>query len=343
MAFSSRYAHNGLDIGVPQTPWMEGERVVQSVATGHGFTVCPITPTEDTASIGQGQPEVSTDGNLTNMLVFKGIKQLRLEYLFAAECSSPLEDGLASTGDTHSQRIVDSYCSATGVASAQLELNIARNATRKEIRAAYIKKAKLYHPDLNPSANAAARFKEVQEAYNTLYDRDKRQAYDASHAFGSSPFGGTGRRSAHQSNTAGRSSAQYTYHDTSQSFEEQFRAEAEQLRRQWQEMETDKLRRGAEKFKSTFNDSGFPGGIRFVHFFNFVPPYTLRYFLFLIRKLVPVILLPLSFIMLFASEIMTSMARKSAKMHIVYDSYGRAYTYDAYGRRCRIPEFDRRH
>eukprot|EP00371_Babesia_bovis_P002341 XP_001610988.1 DnaJ domain containing protein [Babesia bovis T2Bo] len=118
-------------------------------------------------------------------------------------------------------------------------LDIAKNATRQDIRAAYIKKAKLYHPDLNPSANAAARFKEVQEAYNTLYDRDKRQAYDASHAFGKSSFSNTGRRTAQQT---GGSSTNYYYHDTSHSFEEQFRAEAEQLRRQWQEMETDKLR-----------------------------------------------------------------------------------------------------
>lgn len=57
--------------------------------------------------------------------------------------------------------------------------DVAKTATRKEIRTAYLKKAKLYHPDLNSSPKAAARFKEVQEAYNTLHDPDKRQAYDS--------------------------------------------------------------------------------------------------------------------------------------------------------------------
>ncbi|CDR94539.1 DnaJ domain containing protein, putative [Babesia bigemina] len=220
-------------------------------------------------------------------------------------------------------------------------LDIAKTATQKEIRSAYIRKAKLYHPDVNSTPNAAARFKEVQEAYNTLYDREKRQAYDASHAFGSASSA-AGSRTASYPGAGGRGSRYHPHHDTSSSFEDQFRAEAEQLRRQWHEMETDKLRRGAEKFKTTFTSDGFPGGVRFIHFFSFTSPYKLRFIFYLLRKIAPLIILPLSFLFFCASEVMSNIARKNAKIHIVYDSYGRAYTYDVHGRRCRLPEFDRR-
>ncbi|GBE60281.1 domain containing protein [Babesia ovata] len=213
-------------------------------------------------------------------------------------------------------------------------LDIAKTATQKEIRSAYIRKAKLYHPDVNSTPNAAARFKEVQEAYNTLYDREKRQAYDASHAFGSASSA-SGGRTAYYSGTGGRGSRYHPHHDTSSSFEDQFRAEAEQLRRQWHEMETDKLRRGAEKFKTTFTNDGFPGGVRFIHIFPFTSPYKLRFIFYLLRKIAPLIILPLSFLFFCASEVMSNIARKNAKIHIVYDSYGRAYTYDVHGRRCR--------
>ncbi len=57
-------------------------------------------------------------------------------------------------------------------------LGIPPNATPELIKAAYRKSAARYHPDKNPSADAATRFREVQEAYETLSDLDRRQAYD---------------------------------------------------------------------------------------------------------------------------------------------------------------------
>ncbi len=57
-------------------------------------------------------------------------------------------------------------------------LGLARSATTDEIRAAYRKLARKYHPDVNKAADAEKRFAEVQQAYDTLSDEKKRKLYD---------------------------------------------------------------------------------------------------------------------------------------------------------------------
>ncbi|MCY4465577.1 MAG: DnaJ domain-containing protein [Chloroflexi bacterium] len=58
-------------------------------------------------------------------------------------------------------------------------LGVARNASDDEIKRAFRKKAKQYHPDANPDdAAAESRFKEVNAAYEVLSDQDKRSAYN---------------------------------------------------------------------------------------------------------------------------------------------------------------------
>src|ERR1700735_2528937 len=58
-------------------------------------------------------------------------------------------------------------------------LGVSKKTPLKEIRQAYRKLARKYHPDLNPGDKASEeKFKQVQEAYDVLSDAKKRQAYD---------------------------------------------------------------------------------------------------------------------------------------------------------------------
>ena len=58
-------------------------------------------------------------------------------------------------------------------------LGVTRSAKQDEIKRAYRKLAKQYHPDRTPGNQAAeAKFKEVQEAYEVLSDSQKRQEYE---------------------------------------------------------------------------------------------------------------------------------------------------------------------
>src|SRR5271166_1697843 len=57
-------------------------------------------------------------------------------------------------------------------------LGVTRAASAEEIKRAYRKLARKYHPDVSKERNAEARFKDVQEAYEVLRDPEKRAAYD---------------------------------------------------------------------------------------------------------------------------------------------------------------------
>ncbi len=58
-------------------------------------------------------------------------------------------------------------------------LGIKRDASEKEVKQAYRRLARKYHPDVNPGDKSAeARFKQINEAYEVLSDKDKRQKYD---------------------------------------------------------------------------------------------------------------------------------------------------------------------
>ncbi len=80
-------------------------------------------------------------------------------------------------------------------------LGVAKGASTEEIKKAYRKQARQYHPDVyeGPKEEAEAKFKEIAEAYAVLSDGDKRAAYDQyGHAatdgqgFGAGGFGGFG-------------------------------------------------------------------------------------------------------------------------------------------------------
>jgi len=70
-------------------------------------------------------------------------------------------------------------------------LGVGEKATPDEIKKAYRKLAKRFHPDANQGdAQAAEKFKEIGEAYSVLSDAQKRKQYDQMRRFGSIPFGG---------------------------------------------------------------------------------------------------------------------------------------------------------
>ena len=66
-------------------------------------------------------------------------------------------------------------------------LGVSKNASQDEIKSAFRKLAKKYHPDISKEANAEEKFKEVQEAYSVLSDETKRRQYDQ---FGHAGVGG---------------------------------------------------------------------------------------------------------------------------------------------------------
>jgi molecular chaperone DnaJ len=72
-------------------------------------------------------------------------------------------------------------------------LGVAKNASAAEIKKAYRKLARQFHPDANQgNADAEARFKDVSAAYDVLGDDEKRKSYDQVREMGASGFGGFG-------------------------------------------------------------------------------------------------------------------------------------------------------
>jgi molecular chaperone DnaJ len=78
-------------------------------------------------------------------------------------------------------------------------LGVDKKASQDEIKKAYRKLARKYHPDTNKDAGAEERFKQISEAYDVLGDEDKRKKYDRGGSVfgaGGSPFGGGGATTA---------------------------------------------------------------------------------------------------------------------------------------------------
>ena len=71
-------------------------------------------------------------------------------------------------------------------------LGVSKDASQDEIKRAYRKLSKKYHPDINKEPGAEEKYKEILEAYETLSDAQKRAAYDQYGPDGANGFGGQG-------------------------------------------------------------------------------------------------------------------------------------------------------
>lgn len=94
-------------------------------------------------------------------------------------------------------------------------LDVSKNASQDEIRKAYKKLARKYHPDVRPDdKEAAERFKEVQEAYAVLGDEEKRKQYDRfGHAFEQAGRGAGGRTYTWSTGPGGAGGFEFDLHD----------------------------------------------------------------------------------------------------------------------------------
>ena len=99
-------------------------------------------------------------------------------------------------------------------------LGVSKTATENEIKSAYRKLARKYHPDLNKDdKNAAEKFKEVSGAYDILGDKEKRQKYDNNEidadgkptGFGAGGFGGGYQAYSAGGNPFGGSGASFDF------------------------------------------------------------------------------------------------------------------------------------
>lgn len=89
-------------------------------------------------------------------------------------------------------------------------LGVQRDAATDQIRSAYRKLARKYHPDVNKAADASSKFKEATQAYEVLGDEQKRKMYDQfGHAGPGSPFQpGQAARAYHWTGTPGEGAPQ---------------------------------------------------------------------------------------------------------------------------------------
>lgn len=103
-------------------------------------------------------------------------------------------------------------------------LGVPRTANSDEIKKAYRKLAKQYHPDVNKAVDAEAKFKEINQANEVLSDPDKRRQYDTF---------GHNQQAYYQNNSQQYQSAYGQYQSMDDFFEAIFRAsQAQQQQRQ---------------------------------------------------------------------------------------------------------------
>src|SRR5690242_10832570 len=103
-------------------------------------------------------------------------------------------------------------------------LGVNRTANPNEIKSAYRRLARKYHPDVNTESSAAAKFAQINEAYHTLIDPERRKSYDRT--------GQTPSSTVRQANVAAARAARRAY----------YQARADQVVNEWLERERQEAR-----------------------------------------------------------------------------------------------------
>ncbi|KAF8821074.1 DnaJ domain-containing protein, partial [Cardiosporidium cionae] len=211
-----------------------------------------------------------------------------------------------------------------GAISAYLVLGVAKDASKVTIRSAYLKKVKLYHPDVNNTRSSAAIFRQVQEAYSVLSNEGKRREYDLKLGFGKT---------------------NYDHHpmgmrDTSSSLHDQFnslRQEREAMEKEfWSQRFGKGNRRGSAKARNADPVGDFSPFDRFRYVNS---PIFSFYYTFL--RVLPLLIFPSFIFFLVYRQLRIARDIQRHRPTIYYDSFGRAYVVDAYGRKRRMFEYDR--
>lgn len=176
------------------------------------------------------------------------------------------------------------------------------------IRAAYLQKAKRYHPDINQSPQAEKLFKSIQEAYQILSDEAKKRDFDSSHEYSEDS---SSTETIKERRTTRFKERIYDPEKERADFSREFYEQAEALRK---EMENDQptsvFREHAKKISSRL-------------FWNTLP-YILMSSIF--------------FIVYTRWRSTSAWLRETSP--VLHDMYGRGYVTDRFGRRIRAPRYD---
>lgn len=193
-------------------------------------------------------------------------------------------------------------------------LGIPKNACKKAIREAYLKKVKLYHPDLNKSPDASTKFKQIQEAYQALYNNVYTNNFSAN--------GNQNYSSSHKSDNIKKDQQYYT-----DDFSDFHKAFYEEVRKMREHDRNEQHRRYANTDYHSFN-----------YVFNKYPREF--FYINLIFKLFPLFFVPTLFFYVIYKQYILRNHFKEIPL-IVYDSYGRAFLVDVHGNKFRASEFDK--
>jgi curved DNA-binding protein CbpA len=103
-------------------------------------------------------------------------------------------------------------------------LNVDRKSTRQEIKLAYYKLSKQYHPDVNKAESAENYFKEIQQAYGVLGDEASKREYDESLRGGNRDVNETRRSSPSYQAWSKRNGPIYTGRTSAYDYDEHYRS-----------------------------------------------------------------------------------------------------------------------